>query len=41
MARIGIIGSGVVARTLGSGFLEHGHEVTLGTRDVAQLEQWR
>jgi predicted dinucleotide-binding enzyme len=41
MARIGIIGSGVVARTLGSGFLEHGHEVTLGTRDVAQLEPWR
>jgi 8-hydroxy-5-deazaflavin:NADPH oxidoreductase len=38
--KIGIIGSGVVARTLGSGFLAHGHEVMLGTRTVAKLSEW-
>jgi len=35
--KIGIIGSGVVARTLAAGFIRHGHEVTLGTRDVSKL----
>lgn len=35
--RIGIIGSGAVARTLAAGFLNHGHEVMLGTRQPAQL----
>ena|SRR2546430_3963138 len=38
--KIGIIGSGLVATTLGSGFLKHGHEVALGTRDVAKLADW-
>ncbi|HWA86140.1 MAG TPA: NAD(P)-binding domain-containing protein [Opitutus sp.] len=38
--KIGIIGSGEVARTLGAGFLKHGHDVTMGTRDVAKLEEW-
>lgn len=38
--KIGIIGSGVVAQTLGSGFLKHGHEVMLGTRDVSKLSDW-
>jgi predicted dinucleotide-binding enzyme len=41
MTRIGIIGSGEVARTLGSGFLARGYDVTLGTRDPAKLEEWR
>ena len=35
--KIGIIGSGVVAQTLAAGFIKHGHEVTLGTRDVSKL----
>ncbi|HEY9029117.1 MAG TPA: NAD(P)-binding domain-containing protein [Burkholderiaceae bacterium] len=35
--KIGIIGSGVVARTLAAGFVKHGHQVTLGTRDAAKL----
>jgi len=35
--KIGIIGSGVVARTLAAGFIKHGHEVTLGTRDASKL----
>lgn len=35
--KIGIIGSGVVAQTLAAGFIQHGHAVTLGTRDVSKL----
>ena len=31
--RIGVLGSGVVGRTLADGFLKHGYEVMLGTRD--------
>lgn len=38
--RIGVLGSGVVAKALGGGFLAHGHEVMLGTRDRAKLEGW-
>ena len=38
--KVGIIGSGVVAQTLAAGFLKHGHEVVLGTRDPAKLEDW-
>ena len=38
--KIGIIGSGVVAQTLGAGFRKHGHEVELGTRDPAKLQEW-
>jgi 8-hydroxy-5-deazaflavin:NADPH oxidoreductase len=36
--RIGILGSGIVARTLGSGFIKHGHQVRLGTREPNQKE---
>lgn len=39
--KIGIIGSGVVAKTLGAGFVKHGHEVGLGTRDPAKLVDWK
>ena len=35
--KIGIIGSGGVATTLAAGFLNHGHEVTLGTREASKL----
>jgi len=38
--RIGILGSGVVAKTLAAGFIAHGHETMLGTRDPARLEPW-
>jgi 8-hydroxy-5-deazaflavin:NADPH oxidoreductase len=38
--KIGIIGSGVVAQTLGAGFLLHGHEAMLGTRSPAKLADW-
>jgi predicted dinucleotide-binding enzyme len=33
--RIAILGTGGVGRALASQFVEHGHEVVLGTRDVA------
>ena len=38
--KIGIIGSGLVAQTLGGGFLKHGHAVMLGTRETAKLADW-
>lgn len=36
--RVGVLGSGVVGRTLAEGFLKHGYEVMLGTRDPAKGE---
>ncbi len=39
--KIGILGSGDVAKALGAGFLKHGHEVTLGTRSAAKLADWQ
>jgi predicted dinucleotide-binding enzyme len=39
--KIGILGSGEVARTLGAGFLRHSHELMMGTRSSAKLEAWR
>jgi 8-hydroxy-5-deazaflavin:NADPH oxidoreductase len=38
--KIGVLGSGVVAQTLASGFLLHGYEVLVGTRDVSKLDDW-
>lgn len=38
--KIGILGSGVVAKALGNGFLEAGHEVMLGSRDASKVAGW-
>lgn len=38
--KIGVLGSGIVAQTLAAGFLKHGHEVMVGTRDKAKLADW-
>ena len=40
--KIGILGSGAVGQTLGAGFLKHGHEVMLGTRDPhkPEVQKW-
>lgn len=38
--KVGIIGSGVVGTTLASGFLGHGHQAMVGTRDPAKLDAW-
>jgi hypothetical protein len=39
--KIGVLGSGVVGKTLADGFLKHGHEVTRGSRDPAKLAEWK
>ena len=36
--KVGVLGSGTVGRTLAEGFLKHGYEVMLGTRDPARGE---
>lgn len=41
MKKVGIIGSGIVARTLGNGFLKYGYEVMLGTREAGKLTEWK
>ena len=38
--KVGVIGSGVVAQVLAAGFLKHGHEVVIGTRDAGKLRDW-
>jgi 8-hydroxy-5-deazaflavin:NADPH oxidoreductase len=35
--RIGVLGSGIVGTTLAGGFLAHGHEVMIGSREPAKL----
>ncbi len=39
--KVGILGSGDVAKQLGRGFARHGYDVMLGSRDPARLEPWR
>jgi 8-hydroxy-5-deazaflavin:NADPH oxidoreductase len=40
--KIGILGSGTVGKTLAAGFLKHGHQVMLGTRDPQKpdVQKW-
>jgi len=38
--RVGILGSGAVAKALAAGFLKHGHDVMMGTRDPSKLADW-
>jgi 8-hydroxy-5-deazaflavin:NADPH oxidoreductase len=38
--KIGVIGSGDVAKMLGKGFRTHGHQVMMGTRTPAKLADW-
>ena len=38
--KVGVIGSGDVGQVLASGFLRHGYEVVIGTRDPAKLAAW-
>ena len=38
--KIGVLGSGTVAKVLAAGFLKHGHQVTVGTRTPAKLSDW-
>ena len=38
--KVGVLGSGDVAKALAAGFLKHGHNVVMGTRDPAKLADW-
>ncbi len=38
--KVGVLGSGEVAKVLASGFLKHGHDVMMGTRTPAKLAEW-
>jgi hypothetical protein len=40
--KVGILGSGIVGRVLGAGFLKYGNSVMLGTRnpDKPEVRQW-
>jgi predicted dinucleotide-binding enzyme len=39
---VGVLGSGEVGQTLGAGFLKHGHQVMLGTRNPqkSEVQKW-
>ena len=39
--KIGILGSGVVGQALASGFIKHGYEVMIATRDPVKLSEWK
>ena len=39
--KVGVLGSGDVAKVLAGGFLKHGHDVMMGTRDPSKLADWR
>jgi predicted dinucleotide-binding enzyme len=40
--KVGVLGSGTVGQVLGAGFLKHGHQAMLGTRDPkkSEVQQW-
>ena len=38
--KVGVLGSGDVAKVLAGGFLKHGHQVMLGTRTSSTLADW-
>jgi predicted dinucleotide-binding enzyme len=38
--KIGILGSGDVAKSLAAGFIKHGNEVMLGSRTPAKIYEW-
>lgn len=39
--KVGILGSGTVGQTLAAGFVRHGHEAMIGTREPAKLSDWQ
>jgi 8-hydroxy-5-deazaflavin:NADPH oxidoreductase len=40
--KVGILGSGIVGQVLGSGFVKHGHQVMMGTREpeTKEVGEW-
>lgn len=41
MKKIGILGSGMVGKTLADGFIKHGYQVKMGTREASKLDEWK
>jgi 8-hydroxy-5-deazaflavin:NADPH oxidoreductase len=39
--KIGLLGSGTVAKILSTGFIKHGYEVMMGSRDTTKLNEWK
>jgi len=39
--KIGVLGSGIVGQVLASGFLKHGYEVMIGSREPSKLDDWK
>ena len=39
--KVGILGSGIVAQSLGAGFLKYNYETMLGTREKEKLKDWQ
>jgi hypothetical protein len=39
--KVGVLGSGDVAKALAGGFIKHGHEIMVGTRDTSKLMEWQ
>ena len=39
--KIGILGSGDVAKTLANGFIKHGYQVMMGTSNPTKLDEWK
>ena len=39
--KIGVLGSGDVAKSLAEGFVKHGHQTMVGTRGAAKLAEWQ
>lgn len=39
--KIGILGSGIVGQVLANGFLKHGFEVKIGSRNESKLAEWK
>jgi 8-hydroxy-5-deazaflavin:NADPH oxidoreductase len=37
--KVGIVGSGIVGRTLANGFVKHGYDVTIGANSAGRLEE--
>jgi predicted dinucleotide-binding enzyme len=38
--KFGVLGSGVVGKTLAAGLVKHGHEAMLGSRSSGKLDEW-
>ena len=41
MKKVGILGSGIVGQTLGSGFIKHGYTAIIGSRETEKLDEWK